>query len=31
MNVLEIKNVKKSFNNSQLHVLKDISLTVATS
>lgn len=29
MNVLEIKNVKKSFNNSQLHVLKDISLTVA--
>ena len=29
MNVLEIKNVKKSFNDSQLHVLKDISLTVA--
>ena len=28
MNVLEIKNVKKSFNDSQLHVLKDISLTV---
>ena len=29
MNVLEIKNVKKSFNDSQLPVLKDISLTVA--
>ena len=29
MNILEIKNVKKSFNDSQLHVLKDISLTVA--
>ena len=29
MNVLEIKNVKKSFNDSQLHVLKDISLNVA--
>ena len=28
MNILEIKNVKKSFNDSQLHVLKDISLTV---
>ena len=29
MNILEIKNVKKSFNDSSLHVLKDISLTVA--
>ena len=29
MNILEIKNVKKSFNDSTLHVLKDISLTVA--
>ena len=29
MNILEIKNVKKSFNGSTLHVLKDISLTVA--
>ena len=27
MNILEIKNVKKSFNDSTLHVLKDISLT----
>ncbi len=29
MNVLEINHVKKSFNDSTLHVLKDISLTVA--
>ena len=29
MNILEIKNVKKSFNDSSLHVLKGISLTVA--
>ena len=29
MNILEIKNVKKSFNDSTLPVLKDISLTVA--
>ena len=29
MNILEIRNVKKSFNDSQLHVLKDISLSVA--
>jgi len=29
MNVLEIKNIKKSFNDQALHVLKDISLSVA--
>ena len=29
MNVLEINHVKKSFNDSTLHVLKDITLTVA--
>ena len=29
MNVLEIKNIKKSFNDQTLHVLQDISLTVA--
>ena len=28
MNVLEIKNIKKTFNNHTLHVLKDISLSV---
>ena len=28
MNVLEIKNIKKSFNDQTLHVLKDISLHV---
>ncbi len=29
MNVLEIKNIKKSFNDQSLHVLRDISLEVA--
>ena len=28
MNVLEIKNIKKTFNDQTLHVLEDISLTV---
>lgn len=29
MKVLEINNIKKSFNNASLHVLKDISLSVS--
>ena len=28
MKVLEIKNIKKSFNDQTLHVLQDISLSV---